>query len=57
MIAMSRCGAICLMVGGPTPQGRGHTDAPDGYDDDEKVKTNYIERNSRKVRKMGREIS
>ena len=28
MIAMSRCGAICLMVGGPTPQGRGHTDAP-----------------------------
>ena len=28
MIAMSRCGAICLMVGGPTPLGRGRTDAP-----------------------------
>ena len=29
MIAMSRCGAICLMVGGPTPLGRGRTDAPE----------------------------
>ena len=35
MIAMSRCGAICLMVGGPTPQGRGHTDAPAHHDDDD----------------------
>ena len=38
MIAMSRCGAICLMVGGPTPQGRGHKDAPDDgdyFDDDD----------------------
>ena len=34
MIAMSRCGAICLMVGGPTPQGRGHKDAPEGDDGD-----------------------
>ena len=36
MIAMSRCGAICLMVGGPTPLGRGRTDAP-------KKRIEYIE--------------